>query len=89
MCRPCETYGVSRHHCRIKPTVNQISSLRDYLTDNRHLAVDTTLRYATKSIEQVEKKEIRMNNVKLILTFMKRCIFVSDFELIIDAKIER
>ena len=43
MCRPCGTYVVSRHHCRLKPTVNQISSLRDCITENRHLAVDTTL----------------------------------------------
>ena len=40
MCRPCGTYGVSRHHRRLKPTVNKISSLRDYITENRHLAVD-------------------------------------------------
>ena len=57
MCRPCGTYGVSRHHRRLKPTVNKLSSLRDfitencqlisslraYITENRHFAVDTTL----------------------------------------------
>ena len=62
MCRPCGTDGVSRHHRRLKPTVNKISSLRDYITENshlvsllcdyitenRHFAVDTTLVFLRK-----------------------------------------
>ena len=43
MCRPCGTYGVNRHHRRLKPAVNKMSSLRDYITGKRHLAVDTTV----------------------------------------------
>ena len=39
VCRLCGTFALTMHHRRLKPAVNNMTSLREYVTNYRYLAV--------------------------------------------------